>query len=66
MQKCLGKKRADGMWQRLAIAAYSIAASIWDGRDDVSNDTLVEFEPFANGPVEVEKKSLGSFKAMYR
>ena len=44
----------------------SIAASIWDSHDDDTVDAIVEFEPIANGPVAIEKKSIGSLKALFR
>ncbi len=46
--------------------ADSIATMIQDSQDDPSVHCTVKFEPFANGPVPTEKKSFGSFKAMFR
>ncbi len=46
--------------------ADSVAATIWDGRDDLTVDAIVEFKPIANGQVAVEKKPLGRIKASFR
>ncbi|MGD9548944.1 MAG: right-handed parallel beta-helix repeat-containing protein, partial [Candidatus Krumholzibacteriia bacterium] len=44
----------------------SIAAMINDQNDDPALQCIVQFEPFADGPVPAEKKSMGSFKSMFR
>ncbi|MFH2051192.1 MAG: right-handed parallel beta-helix repeat-containing protein, partial [bacterium] len=44
----------------------SIAAMINDQNDDPALQCIVQFEPFADGPVSAEKKSMGSFKSMFR
>ncbi len=46
----------------------SIAAWIHDGNDVVFPplECTVAFEPFADGPLPTEKKSLGGFKAMFK
>ncbi len=43
-----------------------IAAGIWDNNDDPALKVIVEFEPFASGPVPGEKRSWGDVKAMFR
>lgn len=44
----------------------SIAAMIWDSNDDPDLHFTVLFEPFSEGPVSIEKKSLGDLKALFR
>lgn len=44
----------------------SIAAMITDQNDDPALQCIVQFEPFADGPVPNEKRSMGSIKAMFR
>ena len=48
------------------VDADSIASLIIDVNDNPDSHYTVLFEPFANGPVSTEKKSLGSLKAMFR
>lgn len=44
----------------------SIAAWIYDGRDNPSIYAYVQFEPFSTTPLPTEKKSLGGVKGLYR
>ena len=44
----------------------SISSWIWDYNDDPTIHSVVNFEPFADGPVPAEEKSFGSIKAMFR
>jgi hypothetical protein len=44
----------------------SIAAMIVDSNDDSNIHGTVLFEPFADGPLPTEKKSLGGVRAMFR
>jgi len=43
-----------------------IDAWIYDIHDDPNEDTEVLYQPFSDVPLPVEKKSLGSFKSLYR
>jgi len=44
----------------------TVAEWIWDGNDDSSIHSIVEYIPMADGPVEAEDKSWTELKQMYR
>jgi len=44
----------------------TVAEWIWDGNDDSSIHSIVEFLPMADGPVQTEDKSWTELKQMYR
>ncbi len=48
------------------VDADSVANMIWDGNDDASIHTIVEFLPISNVPLEKESTSWGDLKAMWR
>ena len=43
-----------------------LAYRIWDGNDDPNLKIFVDYMPFSTEPLETEKKSMGSFKSMFR
>jgi hypothetical protein len=47
-------------------SADTIAAWIWDGHDDPSVQTYVQYEPFSSVPIPTRKKSWGGVKALFR
>jgi len=47
-------------------SADSIAAWIWDGHDDPSVQTFVQYEPFSSVPIPARKQSWGGVKALFR
>ncbi len=44
----------------------SLDAWIWDGHDDPSVHSVVEYMPMADGPVPIETSTWGDVKAMFR
>lgn len=44
----------------------SIQAWIFDGKDDPTSGFIIDWQPYKGEPVSTEKKSLGSFRAMFR
>jgi len=47
-------------------SADTLAAWIWDGHDDPSVQTYVQYEPFSSVPIPTRKKSWGGVKALFR
>ncbi len=47
-------------------SADTIAAWIWDGHDDPSVQTYVQYEPFSSVPIPTGKRSWGGVKALFR
>jgi hypothetical protein len=46
--------------------AEAIRASIWDANDTSDTNGIVDFEPYAGGPVSTESTSWGDLKALWR
>jgi len=47
-------------------SADTLAAWIWDGHDDPSVQTYVQYEPFSSVPIPTRKQSWGGVKALFR
>jgi len=47
-------------------SADTLAAWIWDGHDDPSVQTYVQYEPFSPVPIPTRKQSWGGVKALFR
>ena len=46
--------------------ADAVRAAIWDANDTSETNGVVNFEPFANGPLPAERTSWGDLKASFR